>query len=295
VATHFDTEDWNAVFSAAELVHARDVVLVLEARAVPNRIERHGPRWVVLVPARRFDDARAEVTAWHSENAEPAGGERRLRVLGSGWPGVAVWNIVLVVVAILATRQTLGHDWYTAGRAEAAAIMTGELWRALTALTLHADTVHLLGNLVFGSFFGFYVGKYLGEGFGWSLILIGGVLGNTINAFVQSPLHLSVGASTAVFAALGILTTWRWRRGFEPNTSWRVRFAPLYAGIALLAFTGTAGESTDLGAHLFGFVSGLLLGLLAARVAERLGPRAQMAFAASSALCCLVAWRAALA
>ena len=296
MAGHFDIEDWGAVFSAAELVHARDVLLVLEARAIPNRIERDGPRWVVLVPARSFNDARAEVTAWFSENARPAGGERRLRILGSGWPGVVVWNLaILVSIAILATRQSLGFDWYLAGRADAGAIMAGELWRTLTALTLHADTMHLLGNLVFGSFFGFYVGKYLGEGFGWSLILLGGVLGNTINALVQSPMHLSVGASTSVFAALGILTAWRWRRGFEPNTSWRVRFAPLYAGIALLAFTGTAGESTDLGAHLFGFISGLLLGLLAAYIAERLRPRAQLAFAAGSALCCAVAWAAALA
>jgi len=164
----------------------------------------------------------------------------------------------------------------------------------MTALMLHADTVHLLGNIVFGSFFGFYAGRYLGEGFGWSMILLGGVLGNTINAWVQSPLHRSVGASTAVFAALGILTAFRWRRGFEAHTSWRVRFAPLYAGIALLAFTGTAGEFTDLGAHLFGFVTGIALGLLATQLAERLSRRTQLALACACFLSCFGAWQLAL-
>lgn len=294
MAEHFDIDEWSAVFSAAELVHARDVVLVLEARAVPNRLERHGSRWTVIVPGAHFGTAKAEVVAWIAENEQPTGGERRLRVLGKGWPGVVAWVAALIIVGVAATRQYLGFDWYQLGSADAAAIVAGEYWRALTALMLHADTMHLMGNVVFGSFFGYYVGRYLGEGFGWSMILLGGVLGNTVNAWVQSPLHRSVGASTAVFAALGILTAYRWRRGFEPHTSWRVRFAPLYAGIALLAFTGTAGESTDLGAHLFGFVAGLLLGLAATQLAERLGSRVQVALAGICLGACFLAWRFAL-
>jgi membrane associated rhomboid family serine protease len=294
VPEHFDIDEWSAVYSAAEILHAREVALVLEARAVPNRLERDGARWIVVVPGAHFSAAKAEVIAWLEENAGPRGGERRLRVLGHGWPGVLAWVVIMIAVALTSTRQFLGFDWYALGSADAGAIVDGEYWRTVTALTLHADTVHLLGNLVFGSFFGYYVGRYLGEGLGWSMILLGGVLGNTLNAWVQSPLHRSVGASTAVFAALGILTAFRWRRGFEPNTSWRVRFAPLYAGIALLAFTGTSGESTDLGAHLFGFLTGLVLGLLATHVAERLDRRTQLILAASCLSSCYIAWQLAL-
>lgn len=291
---HFDIDEWSAVYSAVELVHARDIALVLEARSVPNRLERHGTRWSVIVPDTHFNAAKAEVIAWLAENSNHAGGERRLRVLGNGWPGVVAWISVLIIVSVLSTRQHLGFDWYALGSADARAIVAGEYWRALTALTLHADTVHLMGNLVFGSFFGYYAGRYLGEGFGWSMILLGGVLGNVINAWVQSPLHRSVGASTAVFAALGILAAFRWRRGFEPQTSWRVRFAPLYAAIALLAFTGTAGESTDLGAHLFGFCAGLLLGLVATQLAERISSRVQLVLAGVCAASCVLAWQFAL-
>ena len=291
---HFDIDEWSAVYSAAEILHAREVALVLEARAVPNRLERHGARWIVAVPGAHFTAAKAEVIAWLEENDGPRGGERRLQVLGSGWPGVLAWIAIMVFVAFASTRQFLGLDWYALGSADARAIVGGEFWRTMTALMLHADTVHLLGNLVFGSFFGYYVGKYLGEGFGWSLILLGGVFGNTLNAWVQSPMHRSVGASTAVFAALGILTAYRWRRGFEPHTSWRVRFAPLYAGIALLAFTGTAGESTDLGAHLFGFLSGLALGLLATQLAEKLDTRTQLVLAGACVGSCYLAWQLAL-
>jgi rhomboid protease GluP len=294
VAEHIDMDEWSCVFSAPELPHARDVALVLDARSVPNRLERHGARWTVNVPGAHFDAARTEVLAWLAENSKPAGGERRLSVLGSGWPGVVMWVATLLIVAAASTRQYLGLDWYALGSADAGAIVAGEYWRTLTALMLHADTVHLMGNIVFGSFFGYYVGRYLGEGFGWSMILLGGVLGNAVNAWVQAPMHRSVGASTAVFAALGILTAYRWLRGFEPHTSWRVRFAPLYAGIALLAFTGTAGESTDLGAHLFGFVTGLMLGLLATRLAERLRRGTQLVLTAVCLASCFLAWRFAL-
>ncbi len=291
---HFDIDEWSAVFSAAEILHAREVALVLEARAVPNRLERHGARWIVVVPGAHFSHAKAEVMAWLEENAGPRGGERHLQILGRGWPGVIAWVAIMIAIALTSTRQFLGLDWYALGSADAGAIVSGEYWRTVTALMLHADTVHLLGNLVFGSFFGYSVGRYLGEGFGWSMILLGGVLGNTFNAWVQSPLHRSVGASTAVFAALGILTAYRWRRGFEPNTSWRVRFAPLYAGVALLAFTGTSGESTDLGAHLFGFLTGLGLGLLATRLAEKLDARIQLILAGVCLSSCYLAWQLAL-
>lgn len=291
---HFEPDQWGAVFSAPELAHVREVALVLESRALPNRVERHGTLWTVLVPSSLMGESRLEVAAWISENARPAGGERSLRVLGSGWPGVLAWLVTLVTISVFSTRQLFGADWYAAGSADAGRIVAGEIWRALTALTLHADTVHLLGNLAFGSFFGFYSGKYLGAGFGWLLIVSGGVMGNLINAWVQVPEHRSVGASTAVFAALGILAAYRWRRGFEPHTSWRVRLAPLYAGIALLAFTGTAGESTDLGAHLFGFLTGLLLGVAATTVAERVGTAAQWLLGGGCLAACCVAWWLAL-
>lgn len=291
---HYESDEWISVFSAEELVKAREIALVLEAQDLPGRLERHGLQWIVFVPISHLEAARVEVSAWARENARPAGGERRLRILGSGWPGVLGWLVTLIAVSIFSTRHLLGADWYALGSADAAAIVAGEYWRALTALMLHADTVHLLGNLTFGSFFGYYAGKYLGEGFGWLLVLLGGVLGNLINAWVQSPLHRSVGASTAVFAALGLLAAYRWRHGFDPDTPWRVRVAPLYAAVALLAFTGTAGESTDLGAHLFGFLAGLLLGLTATKFAERLGPRTQWALASVCIGACVGAWWLAL-
>ena len=43
----------------------------------------------------------------------------------------------------------------------------------------------------------------------------------------------------------------------------RCWFIPVAAGLALLAILGTEGKQTDLGAHLFGFGSGVFLGMAA--------------------------------
>jgi membrane associated rhomboid family serine protease len=139
------------------------------------------------------------------------------------------------------------------------------------------------------------VARYLGGGAAWLAIVASGALGNLANAFLSGPGHRSIGASTAVFAALGLLTAWCWRRGFRPGASRRERLAPVVAGIGLLAFTGTGGVDTDVGAHLTGFVAGFLGGLVFARLGfpERRG--AQLACGALAAGSVALAWIAAVA
>jgi membrane associated rhomboid family serine protease len=56
------------------------------------------------------------------------------------------------------------------------------------------------------------------------------------------------------------------------------RYAPIVAGIALLAFLGVGGERTDVLAHLAGFVAGVLAGWWHGRTSRRgaLGGRWQL-------------------
>ena len=97
-----------------------------------------------------------------------------------------------------------------------------------------------------------------------------GALGNAINAWVQPPDHSSIGASTAVFGALGILSSnaWKHRRGIEGG--WFRRWTPIVGGVILLAYTGLGGERTDVIAHVTGFIAGLVLGGLFGEIAPRI-------------------------
>jgi membrane associated rhomboid family serine protease len=92
------------------------------------------------------------------------------------------------------------------------------------------------------------------------------VLGNLAVATVNYPgPYSSVGASTAIFAAVGLLTgravrvSWR---SSHPHR-WRAMFTPFAAGLTVLALHGAGEQRVDVGAHLAGFVAGLALGFAA--------------------------------
>ncbi|MCI5146747.1 MAG: rhomboid family intramembrane serine protease, partial [Candidatus Electrothrix sp. AR3] len=102
--------------------------------------------------------------------------------------------------------------------------------------------------------------RTIGYGTGWLSLLLSGAIGNLFNIILRSDAHYSVGFSTAIFAAIGILCG----RSLIGNQSSLIRqmILPLGAGAGMLAMLGSGGQRTDLGAHLFGLIAGLLCGLL---------------------------------
>ena len=98
-----------------------------------------------------------------------------------------------------------GSMWFSHGRADALRLFS-EPWRMITALTLHADGQHVIGNAISGSIFGTMVARRIGPGGALFAILLSGIIGNTLNALHHLPDgHYSIGASTAVFGAVGML------------------------------------------------------------------------------------------
>ena len=285
-------EQWVTVATGLTEARANELALVLTARGVPFQRQPGSRGWELWVPLGEAPAAATELTLYRHENAGQVG-TRPLEEVGEGRAGVLWYVATLLAVFFALYANLFNRDWLGAGRLEAGPLLAGEWWRAITALTLHRELDHLAGNLAFGAFYGYFVGRYLGVGVGWLAVLLAASGGNALNAWVQSPAHRAIGASTAVFAALGLLVTYTWRRGYLRDTPWRARIAPIVAGIGLLAFTGTAGANTDLGGHLFGFIAGLGAGLAIARFApvELLrNARVQRLGGAVAALLLVAAW-----
>jgi membrane associated rhomboid family serine protease len=257
-------EQWVMVAVGLDEARANELALVLIARGIPHQREAGVTGIELWVPHENAAAAAAEIGPYRRENARRVG-VRPLELVGPGLPGVAAYLAVLLVVFVAARESLFGLDWYGAGRLDASAVSASALWRTVTALTLHIEFEHLGGNLAFGAFFGWFVGRYLGVGLGWLTVVAAAALANVLGAWLEGPDHRSLGASTAVFAALGMLVAYTWRRGYWRGTPWRARIAPIVAGVGLLAFTGTGGENTDLGAHLLGFCAGFVGGLALAR------------------------------
>jgi membrane associated rhomboid family serine protease len=181
--------------------------------------------------------------------------------------------------------------WFERGSADAARILNGELWRIVTALTLHVDFVHVVSNAIGIAIFLGAVSSLLGPGIGCALVLLAGAGGNFINALVQGPPHLSIGASTSVFGAVGILGGLDMIRRRRQTARRHRAWIPLAAGLALLGFLGTEGQHVDIWAHLFGFILGGFMGIgYGAAVPRRQGHRMQWASAAGALALLVVCW-----
>src|SRR5881392_2717567 len=107
-------------------------------------------------------------------------------------------------------------------------------------------------------------GRQMGVGTAWLLTVTGAALANLLEGLTGPAEHQAVGASTAVFAALGAMSAHSWRERLQLPQRWARRWGPLVAGVILLGWTGSAGEGTDLVAHVAGFAVGAALGALAA-------------------------------
>lgn len=269
-----------------------EYALVLRAVGIGCEVRPLDGGFELVVAPRDAERAREQIALYRHENPpRPARFEPRRKV-ADGLVCASLYGTAILIVDLLQDHQAFAVDWLEAGRAQARLIGEGQWWRTVTALSLHADSLHLAGNLVFGLVFGFLAGQLLGWGLAWSAMLLGGALGNALNAVFQAPTHTSVGASTAVFAAVGILAFYAWKRRESPVNRW----VPLGGGIALLAFLGMGGERTDIVAHLTGFLSGGLLGFLFASLNHRLAVlvRHQTALGLAALALFAAAWLAAL-
>lgn len=134
--------------------------------------------------------------------------------------------------------------------------------------------------------FGGAVCGITGGGVGALMIAAAGIFGNLLNALLHQGHHLSVGASTAVFGAVGILMAHQIRQGIKRTggLKWRA-FLPLGAGLALLGFL-SAGPRVDVMAHFFGMITGGLMG--AAYGMRRIRPPSRLVQAICAVTCVAV-------
>lgn len=282
---------WAELYRAPQFDPCAERALVLAALGIDYILLHEGEAYALLVEAGAARRAAAELDHYERENQGWPPPEEILPVEVPGkLHSLVGYAGILCSVFYLERTRTFGLDWWQAGRGHAGLIAGGQWWRALTALTLHADEAHLLGNLLFGAFFAFLLCRQLGAGAAWFAILLAGATGNLLNAQLHPADHRFIGASTAVFGTIGMLSALQWK----PRPSrWR-QWAPLIIGAVLLGFLGTAGEHTDVLGHLAGMGTGLALGLVWRWLPAPLPPSVQTALGTATLLSLVLTWAWAL-
>lgn len=276
---------------------AEEHALVVLSMKLPYWLHPHAGRFYLCVPEDSAEAAAAQLEKYRSER-------RRWppKALAGGQSAPAnPW--ACSVYAVLMIAFYVGQQQLP-GLTEEGLLNTLKLfdadqwWRPITALTLHADLGHLAGNMLSGICFGLLLSSRFGYGLGWLLLLLSGIIGNALNAWGYYPnQHLSLGASTALFGGLGILVGSAMIQSLTQRAkgSWKRTLLPLMGGVTMLGLTGLGQENTDVMAHVFGFASGLGLGLVASWLLgnQLLGKRWQALCATLTLATVAIAWLAA--
>jgi rhomboid protease GluP len=281
---------WIEIFRSPAPPPCDERALVLLAVGIPAVMWADPGGYSLLVAVQDERRALGELERYVTEN-RPRPRARPPRLHDGGLVAATGYALVLFLVGVASTRVPLGRGWFDVGMLDGARFRAGELWRAVTALTLHADLAHLAANTGFGALFGGLAARVYGAGFGWLLILAAAIAANAVNGLTMPAGRASLGASTAVFAALGTLAVVRW-----PAATRRARAgfagASVVAALVLLALLGTGDAHTDIASHALGFGFGALFALPLRRwPAPRSRGRQQLA-AGVALLAIVAAWAA---
>jgi rhomboid protease GluP len=268
--------------------------LVLEAKGIEHETRESERSWTLVVPEPLLARAYEEISRYSAERNPPRSIPAAMPARPGATLGAIIYVLILLLTAYCAGNGAFGADWLSIGNLDAAA--PREWWRAVTALTLHLDQEHLLGNVLFGVLGGIGAGRLLGPGVAWASILGAAAVANYLEILIAPVTHRAVGASTAVFAALGLLAGMAWRERLTLRERLWYRWAPLIAGICLLTLLGAGNAHVDVLGHALGFILGIGVGWVHAQVGlpGNRGTRLQILSGACAILLVITAWLLAL-
>ncbi len=173
--------------------------------------------------------------------------------------------IIALNIAVYVFTSIVGGNFITTGKEPILSygqvnffvIQRGYYWQLFTSMFVHANIVHLLGNMLFLLIFGLRAEEFFGAKEYLATYFLSGLAGNLLTLLL-TPLFgfdfISVGASGAIFGVFGATTLYIRRTAGQSIMS-----ALMYAFFLLMI---SFGPNVNLAAHLGGLAVGLAIGYL---------------------------------
>lgn len=133
-------------------------------------------------------------------------------------------------------------------------IYAGEWWRLITPMFLHNGWMHIAANAVMLYIVGPWAEKIYGKWRFALILLIGGFAGNLASFVLNN--HLSVGASTSVFAVFGALL---YLVVLKPNLYAKTIGTNVATLVVVNILIGLFSAEIDMMGHIGGLVGGFLI------------------------------------
>jgi membrane associated rhomboid family serine protease len=162
---------------------------------------------------------------------------------------IAINTLVFIITTI---RPSIGDSL-----ALTKPFINSNYWTILTAMFVHANFLHIFGNMLTLYFFGMFCLQLIDDKWFWVVYFIGGIFGNILYLLIGPTNSAVVGASGAIFAIGGIIAMMR------PTQKVLLYFIipmPLWVaiGIAFVLTVFIPGVAWQ--AHLGGLIVGLIAG-----------------------------------
>ena len=135
-------------------------------------------------------------------------------------------------------------------------VMSGGWWQLFTAMFVHVDLIHLLGNMLFLLIFGARGEELFSEKEFFFIYFAGGLSGNLLT-LLMGPSTVSAGASGAIFGMLGACVMY-----LGQTLGQSIMGALMFSFFLLLI---TSGRQVNLFAHFGGLAAGLAIGYALAK------------------------------
>lgn len=242
-----------------------DLILVVLASQSVRAVIDTGPDGLynILVPDGDVFKARQQLKKYAQENQAPPRPSPHVPAGIFFSPSALVLAFFLAAIHYIITTRGLHKQAILDFGSSSYYLSQGQTFRAVTALFLHSDMDHLLGNMAGIVVLAGPLLRVTGYGQGLLLLLAAGTAGNLISESFGRDLRLSIGASTAVMAAAGLLGARRMTIGAELGHSIfpKLKVLAPFAAAATLTAMFSHGENTNVSAHLFGFLAGTGIGL----------------------------------
>ncbi len=171
-------------------------------------------------------------------------------------------NIIVFFWEIATNALDSSQGLINAGAMHKASILQGEYTRFITAMFLHADILHLFGNMIMLYISGIIVESFYKTNQTIVIYFLSGIAGCLLS-FLLSPSQLpSVGASGAIFGLIGAnIVFFLQNKNVINNINKRVSTVfILFAIFSIL--TGLSSEMIDNYGHVGGFLGGAIFCLL---------------------------------
>lgn len=238
----------------------KEWALALLSQGIESELLRSPQGWILLLNPALLPKARDVIRLYQKENRHWHRYFQPTPDITGFHPAALLWT--LLVAALYAITSFAPQSITDAGLCSTTGLQAGEYQRLFTAISLHANLAHLLGNLIFGTLLlGYAMARFGG---GWTLLstFLSGAGANILSAWIHGPDHRGLGASGMVMAALGLLAISLPSPTSSPHLTWQRWLLRGILSSSLLFVLIGLDPSTDVIAHSGGFVGGILSGLL---------------------------------